>query len=203
MKTSTTILLICSLLLILVWLPFSALRTWLESSMVSHLLIQYPIYIGLGFIIGWLARDRLCTSIWLKLCNAGGVSGLILCSFSLAFWMIPRWMDASINEENIAIIKALSLSLLVGFPLAISWHQLHGLVKAFAIIELISMLLRLGWIYRISPDRLCNNYLLNDQKNLGLFLLILGTALSLAWLVEVFFLDSRKSVSNEPVVTTD
>ena len=59
----------------------------------------------------------------------------------------------------------------------------RGLVK----IEFLAMCFRLGWLYLISPDRLCNSYLLDDQVLLGRGLLVLGVALSITWLYPVFF----------------
>jgi hypothetical protein len=48
---------------------------------------------------------------------------------------------------------------------------------------LIATAFRLGWLYLISPTRLCSNYLLSDQQQLGKFLLGIGIAmcLTLAW----------------------
>ena len=52
-------------------------------------------------------------------------------------------------------------------------------------MEFVATFFRLGWLYLISPIRLCNNYALNDQQRLGGYMLGLGGRLlvSLAWKV--------------------
>lgn len=77
--------------------------------------------------------------------------------------------------------KFLSLPLLAGFPLARSWPRLPGLVRATLWTNLIPMLGVMGWLYRESPVRLCNNYLLNQQDLLGWVLLAAAALLALYW----------------------
>ena len=57
------------------------------------------------------------------------------------------------------------------------------------------MLYRLGWLYLISPDRFCNNYLLTDQIGLGRGMLVVGLALSLTWLIPVFVGSGRQDLA--------
>ena len=57
------------------------------------------------------------------------------------------------------------------------------------------MLYRLGWLYLISPDRFCNNYLLTDQIWLGRGMLVVGLALSLTWLIPVFVGSGRQDLA--------
>lgn len=54
-------------------------------------------------------------------------------------------------------------------------------VRGFFLAELLATSFRLGWLYRVSPIRLCNNYGLDDQQRLGGYMLALGGAL-LVWL---------------------
>ncbi|MBP9591917.1 MAG: hypothetical protein KBE42_07595, partial [Steroidobacteraceae bacterium] len=51
------------------------------------------------------------------------------------------------------------------------------------LLELTASAFRMGWLYIVSPMRLCSNYLLSDQQLLGRLLLVLGAALCLllAW----------------------
>ena len=48
-------------------------------------------------------------------------------------------------------------------------------------MEFVATFFRLGWLYLISPIRLCNNYALNDQQRLGRYMLAIGVGL-LVWL---------------------
>lgn len=159
--------------------------TWLESSMVAHVLIELPLLVAIGVIIGHVIqpyKNSIFDSI-----NAGGIAGILLTTFTLAFWMIPKWLDSSLTEESVAWAKYLSLPILAGIPLAISWKRLHTIARGVVKIEFLSMLFRLGWLYIISPSRLCNNYLLDEQQLLGKGLIIIGLSLSITWLIPVFF----------------
>ena len=52
-------------------------------------------------------------------------------------------------------------------------------VRGVVLVELIATTLRLGWLYLISPVRLCSNYLLDDQQRVGRILLVVGFAILL------------------------
>jgi len=174
-----------ALLLALLLIAFSGVGRWLESSMLSHVLVEIPLLVFIGWALGKIFRRTLCVPLgWI---NAGGISGLLLASFTLGFWMIPRWLDASLVDSSVAGLKYASLVLLVGFPLALSWPMAHSITRAVVRIELLTMLFRLGWIYIISPVRLCNNYLIDDQARLGEGFLLIGFALAMTWLLPVFF----------------
>ncbi len=56
-------------------------------------------------------------------------------------------------------------------------------MRGVVLLELIATTFRLGWLYLISPVRLCSNYLLNDQQLLGGLLLAVGfsVVLVLVW----------------------
>lgn len=160
-------------------------RSLLESSLPGHVLVQIPLLVALGYWLGHSGRERL--EPWQRSWNGGGIAGILLTSFTIAFWMLPRWLDASLDDPAIAMAKYLSLPLLAGAPLALSWPRLHPIARAVVKIELIAMLSRLGWLYLISPDRLCNNYLLSGQILLGQAFLALAVVLTLFWLAPVFF----------------
>jgi hypothetical protein len=93
--------------------------------------------------------------------------------------MLPRALDAAVTDPSIAIAKYLSVPLLIGLPLALSWPRMGFVVKGVLLLEGIATLLRLGWLYLVSPERLCNLYLLDDQQRLGRLLLLIGAALFL------------------------
>ena len=157
----------------------------LESSMPAHVLIEIPLLIAVGMIIAQVF-DKSLNRFFYSL-NRGGIFGILLTTVVLAFWMIPRWLDASLNYESVAWAKYLTLPFFVGIPLACSWSLLHPIARGVVKIEFLSMLFRLGWLYIISPDRLCNNYLINDQEFLGKGFLVIGIIVSIAWLIPVFF----------------
>lgn len=176
---------------IIVWLliTLTPLGKWMESSMPVHVLVEIPVLVIIGIIIGEFTKEKFTPM--LTLLNHGGITGMILVSILFAFWMIPRWLDASLTIEAISLAKYISLPLGVGIPLAWSWNALHPIARAVVKIEFLSMLFRLGWIYIISPTRLCNNYLINEQEILGKCILVIGILLSMTWLIPLFFVTKK------------
>lgn len=160
-------------------LPF--VRHALESTMTLQMLVQIPLLTLAGGwfaqgMPGWLTR-RLAP--W----NHRGISGLLLASLTAMVWMLPRAMDGALDVPWITLAKFLSVPLLIGAPIAQSWPLAGFVVRGVVLVELIATAIRLGWLYLISPVRLCSNYLLDDQQRLGETLLVVGFALVLvlAW----------------------
>lgn len=163
--------------LALVVLLAPPLRHALESSMTAQMLLQLPLLIGVGGLLAQALPAPLLARIarW----NHLGISGLVLASVASAFWMLPRALDASVTEPLVAAAKYLSLPLLVGLPFALSWPRMNFIVRGMFLLEFIATFFRLGWLYLISPERLCNLYLLDDQQQLGKYMLVIGSALFL------------------------
>ena len=172
-------------LIALILIGLTPIGGLLESSMPLHVLVEIPLLVIIGIVFAVVLKDRVSNA--LNLFNRGGITGILIATFVFAFWMIPRWLDASLSNDNIAIIKYVSLPLGVGVPLAWSWQRLHPIARGVVKIEFLTMLYRLGWLYLISPKRLCNSYVINDQELLGQGFLIIALALSITWLIPVFF----------------
>jgi len=170
-----------------------ALNTGFESSMLNNVLVGYPLLAYCGWQLG---TSLNISHHWLNnLVNYKGVTGVIIATFALAFWMIPNWMDLAASNTQVQLVKHLSLFTLVGIPLGLSWPQSNFVIRGFVKIEFLSMLLRLGWIYMISPTRLCNIYSLGEQALLGKALLSIAVLLALYYLYPLFVdqSDRRKS----------
>lgn len=158
----------------LLWaaLALPPVRHALESAMTLHMLIQIPLLVLAG---GWLAKGaprwlERSLSTW----NHRGISGLLLASLAGLVWMLPLAMDAALNDPRVELAKFLGVPLLIGAPIALSWPRAGFVVRGVVLLELIATMLRLGWLYLISPERLCSNYLLDDQQRLGRILLVAG-----------------------------
>lgn len=153
----------------------------LEGSMTAQMLIQIPLLIAVGLFIALALPARASAAIadW----NYGGISGLVLATLTGAFWMLPRALDAAVVDPLVATAKYLSAPLLIGLPLALSWPRMGFIVRGVFLLECIATFFRLGWLYKVSPERLCTLYLLDDQQRLGQYLLLIGAALFLgvAW----------------------
>ncbi len=176
---------------LLLWgvLALPGIRRFLESTMLSHVLIELPGLVLVGYLIGLSARPwfnrNLCS--W----NQGGLTGLVFVVTIGLFWMLPRWLDASLDYNSVEVAKYLSLPLMIGVPLALSWPNIHVILRGFLKANFLSMLVVLGWLYSVAPVRLCNNYLNSDQENLGLGLFCVAAALAVIW-VTPFFFDRNK-----------
>ncbi len=166
------------------WLliALTPMGSFLESSLLTHVLVEIPLLIFTGITAG-----RLITPHMSRVLNSISIPCVLLAGFTLVFWMIPRWLDASVNDEFVALMKYISVPLLIGIPLGLCWRNLHFIARGVVKIEFLAMLFRLGWIYLVAPDRLCNNYLLSEQQQLGNLLIILGLILGMIWLGQVFF----------------
>lgn len=164
-------------------------RHTLESSMVSQMLAQIPLLTLAGW---WFAQG---TPNWLRRHFAAwdchGVSGLLLASLTGLVWMLPLAVDASLNEPLVTLAKFMSVPLLIGAPIALSWPRAGFVVRGMVLLELIATTFRLGWLYAISPERLCNNYLLDDQQQLGQLLIGLGCAIILALFCKLMWGDTK------------
>lgn len=172
-------------LIALLSLPVS--RAWLESSLIHHMLMQIPLLALAGGVIGRGMIGKRTTGTSLYRWNEKGVPGLIIALFGMLFWMIPRWLDASLSEPLWEVIKFITVPLMIGLPLAISWSQLSPFARAVVWSHAISMLLFIGWLYVAAPVRVCNNYLVNQQEAFGYTAMVLALAIALYWVGKVFF----------------
>lgn len=167
------------------WMAVSAtpVATWLESSMLLHVLVQLPLLAWAGWLGG-----ALLPSPWveqLNRYNRRGVTGVVLVSGVAFFWMLPSALDASLDSAFFAAAKAVSITLLIGAALFVTSRVWHPLLKGVFLLEAWAMLARLGYVYAISPDRLCTNYLFGEQQLLGEALLWIAGAWAVLWAAHI------------------
>lgn len=164
------------------------LRGWLESSMASHMLLQLPLLAAIGYALGWAwlqSRPGDATARALRTAqsfNAGGVTGILAASFVMVLWMLPRCLDLARLDIEVDALKFLSVPL-AGLAVALSWPRLPVIARAVVHLEVIATLLRFGWGYMASEERLCLAYLAEDQQLTGILLIYLGAAwaAAVAW----------------------
>jgi hypothetical protein len=168
----------CAAGLLLTVLLAPPVRHVLEATMTTQMLLQMPLLVAVGALL----RSALPTHVvrlsadW----DHRGITGLILASLAAAFWMLPRMLDSAVSQPTVDATRYLSVPLLIGLPFAISWPRMSFVVRGVFVLEFIATLFRMGWLYLIWPDRLCNNYLLDDQQRLGEYLVLMGVAACLA-----------------------
>jgi hypothetical protein len=151
------------------------LQRALESSMAMQMLVQIPLLIGAGYLLRDSVPARMAALIerW----NQHGISGLVLTTLVGAVWMLPRSLDAAVNEPWVAVAKFITVPLLIGLPLGLSWPHMGFVMRGVFLLELIATFFRLGWLYMVSPLRLCNSYLLDDQQQTGEYMLVIGAVI--------------------------
>jgi hypothetical protein len=154
-------------------------RQLLESGMSRHMLVQYPLLAACGFLLAGAlpAAWRIRVARW----NVLGISGLLAAALVLGVLMIPRVLDLALVEGRVELAKWLAL-LACGAALRLSWRPAGLLVQGFFLGNVLPMTAVAGYLYQDSPIRLCNAYLLDDQRRLGQLLVDICIAIALVWL---------------------
>jgi len=160
------------------------LRRPLEALPLTHVLVQMPLLALAGAVLAQALP--LGRGAW----NRGGWACLVVAGFGIAFWMLPRSIDATLSRPLWEAGKIVSLPLLVGLPLWLGWVRAHPLLRAVLKAQAISMLGVLAFLYTHAPVRLCNAYLVEDQQRLGLGFLALALALAAGWVAPLLFTKS-------------
>ncbi|OBY24426.1 hypothetical protein [Leisingera sp. JC1] len=153
-----------------------ALREAAAASPVQHVLVQMPLLVLAGVLLGWNLRVRRDWAVPL----------LLTALTAFLFWMLPRSVDWALTPAGEAA-KNLSLPLLLGVPLRLSWPWLGPVLRGFLKANALSMLGVLGFLYTHAPVRICNSYLVSAQQELGFAFLYLAAALACLWAIPVLF----------------
>jgi len=173
-----------------VMLMFPPLVKWMESIMITHMLVQIPLLIVAGYMMGQFLQKKFpgIFSRW----NDSGIPGMLLFVIITTYWMLPRIMDETLAITSIELFKFISLPFLAGVPLRDSWRKIGGLGKSFILLNYIPMFAFMAWLYIDAPIQICNNYLETEQKHLGWgFLLIM--LMMISYLVQSVFVDQSES----------
>ena len=169
----------------------------LESSMAGHMAVQIPLLVLCGILafgaVPESARRRLAA--W----DRHGLAGLGLALSAMAYWMLPRWLDAALADPAVELAKFVTVPLLWGMPLAWAWSRLGLVGRGFVAAHLVALAWVLGWFYANAPARMCANYLLDEQQTLGSALLALGTVGALAGLLRVIVGAPRPAADAQPL----
>jgi hypothetical protein len=164
--------------LLVIALALPDVRGALEQVMVTHMLVQIPLLAAAGAVFagalpaGWRSR----VTPW----NRGGVSGTMLALIASSWWMVPRALDLALDSPAIEVTKFVTLPLLVGVPLRLSWRPLGTMGRGFVLANVLPMWAVVGWMYVVAPVRVCNFYLLDQQVSAGVGLLVASVAVAAA-----------------------
>ena len=166
-------------LLVLILLAMPPVRAMFESFMPLHMLVQLPLLAVLGVLVAQPLRARLAAR--LDRHDPYGIALLLIAVFMVAFWMLPRSLDAALDGLTMEAFKFVSIPLFIGIPLALAWQRLPLVARAFVYGNFLSMLAVLGWLYLAAPVRLCNYYADGEQTVTGKLLLLIALCGLLFW----------------------
>jgi hypothetical protein len=168
--------LLASGIIALLALPW--MRQRMESAMIVHMLVQIPLLAGTGALMATALPERWQSS--LRAWNGNGVSGTLMALGASTWWMVPRALDSALASPAMEVAKFVTLPLLVGAPLSLSWSRLGGMGRGFMIANVLPMWAVVGWLYVAAPVRVCNFYLVEQQTTAGAGLLASSIALAVA-----------------------
>ncbi len=171
------------------------LRHALEATMALQMLVQVPLLALAGWMLGKALPhgvDRVLAP-W----NRWGLSGLLLATFAAMPWMLPLAVDAALQLPWVEVAKFITLPLLVGLPIALSWKRAGFILRGMFLLEVAASAFRLGWLYIASPVRICSNYLIDDQLITGRWLLAVGAAVNLVLVWMLVFGHLRAETTDE------
>ena len=164
------------LLLALMLLP--PVRHATESSMTTHMLVQYPALMLAGGLLA--QRWRGARPRW----NELGITGLLAVALTMALLMVPRVLDLALVDARVECVKVLAL-VASGAALALSWRRAGTVLQAFFLGNMLPMAVVVGTLYQDSAVRVCNAYRLEDQQDLGAALVWLAAGILVAWLLHL------------------
>lgn len=156
-----------------------------EAGLVSHVLLQIPLLVVAGVLLGTSLTQAVPSTRPSR--QVEGIAAVLLAMFCLAFWMLPRWLDAAVVNPYTDMVKITTVVLLAGLPLGWGWTKLGNLARAFIWANLVSMFAAVAVLYLSFPDRLCNNYLYDEQLIMGRSLLVLAICFGLIGAARALF----------------
>lgn len=175
-------------------------RDPLERTMWLHMLVQIPLLIASGVIASGVIASRPMSpeSWWSRRWNRQGMSGLVLAAGGIAFWMIPRWLDAAVEHAGVDVAKVLSLWA-IGVLGARSWRAAGGIIQLFVLGNMAWMTATVGLLLLDAPTRWCVNYGTSDQRVTGYGLLVVTLAVVVKALLRASVALPSRSASNTSI----
>jgi hypothetical protein len=155
------------------------LNDWLSSTMPRHQIIQVPAMIGLGIILGFnFLQLNIRETSW-------GIAALIFIMASIIFWMLPHSVDYARVNKLFNRIMHFNM-VIVGILLVAVLRNILFEIKVLFLGMLAAMILATGFVLRSFNILLCSAFDIYQQKETGLYLIIIGF-LVLVGALYVFF----------------
>jgi len=152
-------------LALFIFLILPPVVTLAESIMAIHMHMQMPLFVISGILMAPFFQ-KVFPKVFEKW-NHNGIPGILLFIIIVIYWMIPRTMDEALTITAVELFKFISLPFLAGVPLRDSWKKVSDRIKNIVYVSLSVIFTLMAWLYIASPNQLCNNYLIVEQKTLG------------------------------------
>ena len=154
-------------------------RGALEADMARHMLVEFPLVVGIGALAtGFAPRAG---AVFARI-DRMGLAGWLFASLVLAYWMVPAALDAALASPAVNAAKFATLAA-AGFALPASAARSPPALEAFFVGNFAWMSATAGLLYQEAEAQLCLNYLADGQQRAGRGLVALSIACAVAWLV--------------------
>src|SRR5690625_3920795 len=162
-----------------------------ESIMTIHMHMQMPILGAAGMLMAPFFQRTFPR--FFQTYNKSGIPGILLFLFVFLYWLLPRAMDEALTLQSVEIFKFISWPFLIGVPLRDSWPKLTKRWQSAVFIIVALSYIFMAWLYIFSPDQLCNNYLIVEQRTLGWSFLLIAFCILLYFAQTLFAYDADKT----------
>ena len=175
-KKDIIVVLIVLLSIFLISFPFN---DWLSATMPRHQIIQLPVVFLFGLILGLnFSRLNIKETSW-------GLAVLIFIMASFIFWMLPHSIDAAVINTSFNRIMHLNM-FISGFLLMPVLRNILFEIKIVFLGMLSAMMLATGITLRAFNILLCSSFNIYEQKETGLYLIIIGFLLFVLTFITFF-----------------
>ena len=161
------------------------LNDWLSATMPRHQIIQLPALFLLGLILGVnFSQMTIKETAW-------GIAVLIFIMASFIFWMLPHSIDAAVINKTFNRVMHLNM-LMAGFLLMPVLRNILFEIKILFLGMLSAMMLATGITLRAFNILLCSSFNISEQKETGLYLIIIGFSLFVLTFITFFKASGEK-----------
>jgi len=179
-------------LIIAFWILSYTYNDWLCETMPRHQLIQLPSMILIGLILGKIFGNKI------KLELQWSISILIIAAFSVVFWMIPRSIDLAVIHADFNRLMHVDM-IITGFFIQSILKNTIPEVKITFLGMISSMTIATGIALTAFNLLLCSSFTIEQQKETGKLLIIIGILLYFFTLI-TFFRESNPSPKNQQLM---
>src|SRR5699024_185052 len=176
-------------LVLYVFLMLPPVITLSESIMSIHMHVQMPLLGIAGMLMTPFLQQRFPDIF--KKWNKNGIPGIILFMIIVIYWLIPRTMDEALTMSTVEVFNFVSWPFLAGVPLRDSWRKLSIRGRSIVFVSISILFGLMAWLYIASPNQLCNNYLIIEQRALGWGFLFIAASI-LIYYIQTKFIDQSQ-----------